>query len=116
MTCPTCECQRKVGSEPYKSCTAYHNGKYKVYNSISRPERCPSTTDYLDCDTVICVLRAPTNHHCKVEAGADLGAFNKDGYTALDVASSRNHLVIECYLRTEGAFSSLEFWGAADSG
>ena len=55
-------------------------------------------------------------NHGQVEAGADLGAFNKDGFTALDVASSRNHLVIECYLRTEGAFSSLEFWGAADSG
>lgn len=60
-------------------------------------------------------------HYCcgppqQVEAGADSGVFNKDGLTALDVASSRNHLVIECYLRTEGAFSSLEFWGAADTG
>lgn len=52
----------------------------------------------------------------QVEAGADLGACSKDGLTALDVAASRNYLLLECYLKTEGAFSSAEFWSAADSG
>ena len=52
----------------------------------------------------------------QVEAGADLGAFNRDVLTAMDIAASRNHLLVECYLRTEGAFSAGQFWGAADAG
>ncbi|CAM9809520.1 unnamed protein product, partial [Pylaiella littoralis] len=51
-----------------------------------------------------------------VEAGADLGTFNSEALTALDIAAGRNHLLVECYLRTEGAVSSTQFWTAADSG
>ncbi|CAM9391757.1 unnamed protein product [Scytosiphon promiscuus] len=51
-----------------------------------------------------------------VEAGGDLGAFNSEGLTALDIAADRNHLLLVCYLRTEQAFSSTQFWAAADSG
>eukprot|EP00903_Cladosiphon_okamuranus_P020913 g19205.t1 len=51
-----------------------------------------------------------------VEAGADLAAFNRDVLTAMDIAAERNHLLVECYLRTEGAFSSGQFWSAADTG
>lgn len=51
-----------------------------------------------------------------MEAGGDLGAFNSEGLTALDIAAGRNHLLIVCYLRTEEAFSSTQFWAAADSG
>eukprot|EP00752_Nemacystus_decipiens_P009752 g8709.t1 len=51
-----------------------------------------------------------------VEAGADLGAFNRDVQTAMDIAAGRNHLLVECYLRTEGAFSAGQFWSAADTG
>lgn len=52
----------------------------------------------------------------QVEGGADLGAYNKDGHTALDVAASCHHLLIKYYLTTEGATTSAEFWEAADSG
>lgn len=52
----------------------------------------------------------------QVEAGADLGTFNSEALTALDIAAGRNHLLVECYLRTEGAVSSTQFWTAADSG
>lgn len=52
----------------------------------------------------------------QVEAGADLGTFNRDVLTARDIAAARNHLLVECYLRTEGAFCSGQFWGAADTG
>ncbi|CAM9835784.1 unnamed protein product, partial [Ectocarpus fasciculatus] len=51
-----------------------------------------------------------------VEAGADLASFNKENLTALDIATDRNHLLVECYLRTEGAVTSDQFWSAADSG
>lgn len=51
-----------------------------------------------------------------MEAGADLGAFNRDILTAMDIAADRNHLLVECYLRTEGASSSGQFWNAADTG
>ena len=51
-----------------------------------------------------------------LQAGADIGVCNKDGLTALDVAASRSNLLVECYLVAEGAFSSGEFWSAADSG
>ncbi|CAM9726582.1 unnamed protein product, partial [Hapterophycus canaliculatus] len=51
-----------------------------------------------------------------VEAGGDLGAFNSEGLTALDIAAGCNHLLLVCYLRTEEAFSSAQFWAAADSG
>lgn len=45
-----------------------------------------------------------------------MGAYNKEGRTAVDIAGSRNHLVVECYLRGEGADSSAEFWDAAEGG
>ncbi|CAB1111013.1 unnamed protein product [Ectocarpus sp. CCAP 1310/34] len=51
-----------------------------------------------------------------VEAGADLASFNNENLTALDIAADRNHLLVECYLRTEGAVTSDQFWSAADSG
>lgn len=51
-----------------------------------------------------------------MEAGADLGAFNSEVNTAMDVAASRKNLLIECYLRTKGAPTSSMFWDAADSG
>ncbi|CAM9339848.1 unnamed protein product [Ectocarpus sp. 4 AP-2014] len=51
-----------------------------------------------------------------VEAGADLASFNNENLTALDIAADRNHLLVECYLRTEGAVTSDQFWSAGDSG
>lgn len=52
----------------------------------------------------------------QVEAGANVGAYNKDGLTAIDIAASRKHLLVQCYLQAEGARSSAEFWDAADKG
>lgn len=52
----------------------------------------------------------------QVEAGADMGTYNKEGRTAVDIAASRNDLMVECYLRGEGACSSAEFWDAVDEG
>ncbi|CAN0345620.1 unnamed protein product [Ectocarpus sp. 12 AP-2014] len=51
-----------------------------------------------------------------VESGADLASFNNENLTALDIAADRKHLLVECYLRTEGAVTSDQFWSAADSG
>ena len=51
-----------------------------------------------------------------MEAGADLGTFNRDILTAMDIAADRKNLLVECYLRTEGAPSSGQFWSAADAG
>lgn len=51
-----------------------------------------------------------------MEAGADTGAYNKEGRTAIDIAIGHNHRVLECYLRGAGARSSVQFWNAADTG